>query len=500
MRRNLGFTGFLLAFAFICAAFAVTYAAFAAGRGGFEGGGQARSAAPGGSGGFRPSGGEEPRNSFAEPRAQVFQRPVIEPQHAAPPAPGRASILPSLNTGNRTFTPRVVQPVQAPALPHPAPVPGQRVVPQNDFLGFRPDRAENRQPIPNHPAVTINPAVTNRARVAGSPAARAVLPNPPGRPERPARPALPERWRSVNNNFGAQFNHWQQANAAGIAAFQGSRAQRWNQIRERGIDPNWPRQFRSPAYQDWRRNVWNFRRDRAGEVWAATRDMHENLFDDHWWSTCWWRRNPWVIGANVSPWWWWNAASWADTAAFFGSTIGPQPIPYDPGTDVFYDGSSYIVDGQDDGSATDASDQAAALAGPPVDDDDVPVPEPPADGQPQEWLSLGAWALTQEEQGNPVMFFQLSVNRDGIVAGGYKNALTGDEQPIVGRLDRRTQRVAWHINSTPQTVFETGLSDLNYDVASVFVHFGNTQTQTWLLVRLPSPASPPANVNVNVPQ
>jgi hypothetical protein len=60
--------------------------------------------------------------------------------------------------------------------------------------------------------------------------------------------------------------------------------------------------------------------------------------------------------------------------------------------------------------------------------------------------------------------------------------------------------VAWHINNAPQTVFETGLSDLNYDVASVFVHFGAAQTQTWLLVRLPSPATPPPPAGVNVPQ
>jgi hypothetical protein len=511
MPRNSGFAGILLAFAFTCAA-------FAAGRGGFEGGGgsQPHSAPPAGSGSFRPSGGGESRRSFPEPSggggrapiprapAQVFQRPVIEPQHAPPVAPGRASILPSLNTGNRALTPRVVQPIQAPSLPRAVPVPAQRSATENDFLGFRSDHSENRPGISNRPNTALNPGVVNRsvppsfpaARAAGSSAARAVLPNPPGRSERPARPPLPERWRNVSNNFNSQFNHWQQASAAGIASFRGSRPERWNQIQQRGNDPNWPRQFRSAAYQSWRRDVWNFRRDRAEEVWEATRDMHENLFDNHWWSTCWWRRNPWAVGADVSPWWWWNAANWADTAAFFGSTIGPQPIPYDPGTTVFYDGDSYVLDGQDDGTAADASDQAVALAGPPVDDDDVPVPEPPADGQPPEWLSLGAWALTQQEQGNPVMFFQISVNKDGIVAGGYKNALTGDEQPIVGRLDRRNQRVAWHINNSPQTVFETGLSDLNYDVASVFVHFGDTQTQTWLMVRLPSPATPPATVNV----
>jgi len=508
MRRYL--TGFLFTFA-------LASAALAAGRGGEERHAEPPHAAPprpepprpapmhagppAGSGSFRPAGGE-PRRAFPEPSvergrapivrppAPVFQRPVVEAPHAPAPAAGRASILPSLNAGNRAFAPRVAEPN-----------PAARAAREEDFLGFHPDHPEIRPGAPNHPGPVVDPGIVNRpiqsfpaARGPALSAGRIVLPNPPGKPARSARPPLPEHWRNVSNTFNNQFNHWHQGAAAGIAAFQGSRAARWNEIQQRGNDRNWPRQFHTAGYQTWRRDVWSFRRDRAAEVWAATTDLHENLFNDHWWSTAWWRRDPWAVSANVSPWWWWNGATWADTAAFFGPEIGPAPIAYDPGTDAFYDGDSYIVDGQDDGSAANAADQAAELAGPPVDNDDIPVPEPPADGQPQEWLSLGAWALTQQEQGNPVMFFQISVNRDGIVAGGYKNALTGDEQPIVGRLDRHSQRVAWHINNTPQTVFETGLSDLNYDVASVFVHFGTAQTQTWLLVRLPSPTTPPSAV------
>ena len=398
MRRTLTFSGFLLAFAF-------TSAALAAGRGGFEAGGggaQPHSAPPAGSGSFRPSGGGEVRHSFepagggggrapiARPPAPVFQRPAVEAPRAPQPVPGRASILPSLNAGNRVLTPRVVQPNLAPQAARPE----QRSSGENDFLGLRP---ESRQAPANRPSPAINPGIVSRpnaafpaARAPGLSAARAILPNPPGRLERAARPALPERWRNVSNNFNIQFNRWQQANTAGIASFQSSRTERWSQIQQRGNDRNWPRQFRSPAYQNWRRDVWNFRRDRAEEVWAATRDLHENLFDDHWWSTAWWRRNSWNNAADVSPWWWWNGATWADTTAFFGSTIGQEPIPYDPGTNAFYDGDSYVLDGQaGHGTAADASDQAAELAGPPVDDDAIPVPEPPADGQAQEWLFAG---------------------------------------------------------------------------------------------------------------
>lgn len=138
---------------------------------------------------------------------------------------------------------------------------------------------------------------------------------------------------------------------------------------------------------------------------------------------------------------------------------------------------------------------AVTLASPPVAQ--TPVPEPPATGQPAAWLPLGVWALTQQEQGDATMFVQISADKNGIVAGAYKNLLTGDEQPIVGQVDATTQRVAWHVGDASQTVYETGLSSLQSDVASVFVHFaGAQQTQTWLLVRLPSPEIPPGPVKL----
>jgi hypothetical protein len=111
-------------------------------------------------------------------------------------------------------------------------------------------------------------------------------------------------------------------------------------------------------------------------------------------------------------------------------------------------------------------------------------------------MPLGVWALTQQEQGDATMFMQFSVDKTGLLAGAYKNALTGDEQPIVGRVDLPSQRVAWHVGEATQTVYETGLSGLENDVVSVFVHFGENITQTWLLVRLPSPEIPPGSVKL----
>ena len=87
------------------------------------------------------------------------------------------------------------------------------------------------------------------------------------------------------------------------------------------------------------------------------------------------------------------------------------------------------------------------------------------------------------------MFFQLSIDKDGMVSGAYQNMLSGEKAPISGQVDKKTQRVAWKIG-TNDTVIETGLQNLTQDVASCLVHFGNDNTQTWLLIRQKQPEMP----------
>ena len=104
-------------------------------------------------------------------------------------------------------------------------------------------------------------------------------------------------------------------------------------------------------------------------------------------------------------------------------------------------------------------------------------------------MPLGVFALAQEEKGDPVMFFQISVNRDGIISGAYSNVLSDDQQSIAGQVDKATQRVAWRIGENQDTIFETTVGNLTLDVAPIAIHFGKAQTQTWLLVRMPQPAA-----------
>ena len=140
-------------------------------------------------------------------------------------------------------------------------------------------------------------------------------------------------------------------------------------------------------------------------------------------------------------------------------------------------------------SAQEYSQQAIALANTPSAQ--PPPPSPPEPGQQADWLPMGVWALAQEEKGDAYMFFQISIDKNGVVTGAFKNLLSGETSPISGQVDKKTQRVAWKIGSN-NTVIEAGLQNLTQDAASCLVHFDPNTTQTWLLVRLKNSDMPNA--------
>jgi hypothetical protein len=116
----------------------------------------------------------------------------------------------------------------------------------------------------------------------------------------------------------------------------------------------------------------------------------------------------------------------------------------------------------------------------------------------EEWLPLGVFALAQEEKGDPVMFFQVSVSRAGLITGAYNSAITDDQRPIAGKVDKASHRVAWRIGDNTENIFVTSLANLTQDVSPIAIHFGTTRTQTWLLVRMPEP--PPAGQPQKLPE
>jgi hypothetical protein len=131
-----------------------------------------------------------------------------------------------------------------------------------------------------------------------------------------------------------------------------------------------------------------------------------------------------------------------------------------------------------------------------VNTEQPPPPLPPDQGQQAEWLPLGVFALAQQEKGDPIMFMQLSVNREGLISGGYTSTLTNDTRTIAGQVDKQSQRAAWRVGDNTSTIFMTSLANLTLDVSPVEIEFGNGRTQTWLLVRMPEPAQPGAPATI----
>ena len=300
----------------------------------------------------------------------------------------------------------------------------------------------------------------------------------------------PERNQAIAHRQ-QYWDRWSEDHQGKLTNFRTNRSQEWGNINNFRKNQNLAGSFNNPQWNNYKNNVNNFRNDRSIEINNSIRNHFDNNFNDNWWRGCGWYHGPNYWGGN--PWWWWGVASFASAGAFLAidaiSDATYQPPVYDYGVNVVYQGDDVYVDGKETATAEEYSQQAIALANEPAAQPAPPMPTGP--GQQPEWLPLGVWALTQEEKGDAYMFFQLSIDKNGVVSGAYQNVFSGDKSPISGQVDKKTQRVAWKIG-TNNTVIETGLQNLTQDVASCLVHFGPDTTQTWLLVRLKQPEMPNA--------
>jgi hypothetical protein len=300
----------------------------------------------------------------------------------------------------------------------------------------------------------------------------------------------PQRNQAIVNRQ-QYWDKWGKDNSGKLSQFKTDRAKDWSGIHNFRQNQNVANSFNKPEWNNYRNNVDNFRRNRSVEINNNIQNHFDNNFNDRWWGNSGWYRGPSYYGGN--PWWWWGAATVATVGTFLaldtihGATY--QPPVYDYGVNVVYQGDEVYVDGQPAATAQEYSQQAIALANTPSAQ--PPPPSPPEPGQQADWLPMGVWALAQEEKGDAYMFFQISIDKDGVVSGAYQNVLSGEKSPISGQVDKKTQRVAWKIGSN-NTVIETGLQNLTQDVASCLLHFGPDTMQTWLLVRLKQPEMPNA--------
>ena len=235
----------------------------------------------------------------------------------------------------------------------------------------------------------------------------------------------------------------------------------------------------------------DFRNERRIEIWNDARWYHDDLFDVRWWAGSDWY--PPVAVGYWNPWWWWTPCDWTSFCLFLGWG-SVAPVYYDWGVNWVDVGQTEYFDGQPIGSITDCANWATQLADPSTP---PPAPTPPGDDQAADWKPLGVWALTQEEKGDAFMFIQLSVNKSGVISGAYSNVISGEKEPVVGQVDKTSQRAAFHFGTNKTTVIETGVYNLTQDVASCFVRIRTAPAQNWLMVRLPAPTMPNAPTQIS---
>lgn len=274
--------------------------------------------------------------------------------------------------------------------------------------------------------------------------------------------------------------------------WQKNRDERWDKLESAREDRQEWRDQRREDWQQHREDLWDYRADRAEEIWDNLEDHYDDIFDDAWWGYWGWG-GYWPGYYPTDPWWWWGSPGWNTVYSYVDVTS--EPVYTDYGMNVIYEGDTVYVDGkpqsveQYDGPILDAAESVPQ----------PPPPTPPADPkQKGDWLPLGVFALAQEENGDPVMFFQLSVNREGVISGAFQSTLTNDTKQVAGKVDKASQRAAWRIGDNGKTIYETTLANLTQDVSPISIHFDAQRTQTWLLVKMPAPA--PAGQAQKLPQ
>ena len=255
------------------------------------------------------------------------------------------------------------------------------------------------------------------------------------------------------------------AHGAGVAAGVGS-----------GIGAGAARQNlannRPSRIQD-RQQLQDGRQQRRNEIRDQIKDNHPRLD--------FWSQYPnWAAWRINRPYRW---ATWAALTGWFGWGSGSSETAYAYGDNVYYHEDQVYYGEQPVATAEDYANQAAAIAA-----------EAPQDLNPQnsEWLPLGVFAVTQDREATgpvPTLFMQLAVNKEGVIAGTFKNETTGETQSLEGMVDKKSQRVAWCSQGKSWPIVETGLSNLTQDSVPVLVHFADGETQQWLLVRLEEPKS-----------
>ena len=189
-----------------------------------------------------------------------------------------------------------------------------------------------------------------------------------------------------------------------------------------------------------------------------------------------WKDNPyWARWRWTRPYRW---ATWGALAGWF--SWGASGASYSYGENIYYEGDYVYYGDKQVATSEQYAEQAQDLA--------TTAPDP---ADESEWLPLGVFALTSDGQASgapPTIFLQLTVNKEGIIAGTVTNTEDPDNvQAIEGMVDKKTQRTAWAVQGKSSPIMETGLANLTKDEVPALLQFADGQSRQWLMVRLEDP-------------
>jgi hypothetical protein len=213
---------------------------------------------------------------------------------------------------------------------------------------------------------------------------------------------------------------------------------------------------------------------------AQVRDNY-NLYDcfssRDWWDrySAAWVATEWADAVTAA----YSTASWDDCSSS-GGGYSSEPMYYDYGTNVLYEGDNVYVNGDPVATEDEYAEEATNLAD---------AGAQAMASEQEEWLTLGVFAMVQGQQVSGTDFFQLAVNKSRVIRGNYYSALSDSILPVYGSVDKQTQRAAWRIGDRKEPIFEAGLANLTKSETTMLVH-SKGRTQQWTLVRIENSAAP----------
>jgi hypothetical protein len=197
--------------------------------------------------------------------------------------------------------------------------------------------------------------------------------------------------------------------------------------------------------------------------------VHYNCFNRGWYANHprAWRPAAWNYAA------FWTGVAWGALASGYGYPA--EPVYFDYGTTIVYEGDTVYVQGEKAATADQYAQQAETIA--------ATGKDAKAD-EKDDWQALGVFAMIQGDEKDANNIFQLAINKDSVIRGNYYNGLTDSTVPVFGAVDKKTMRAAWTVGERKDVVYETGLANLTQPETAMLVHFGRDRTQQWMLVRM----------------